>query len=435
MIPLKKRLIGAAIALVVPLTAAVAIPQASGSSVSEDDWERLVVAPSSSVKVSAGQEQLSIFEDASAMLDDHMEIWGKNHFDPDGTVVVNVTAGWERVVGEDLNELVTNASAPIRIREVDHSSQELMREVLDPRLPKMDFAGASVVGATVDPEENRLIISLTEVDEDSVNAARVVFGDDVRFRQGQRFEPTLGPDRWKDRYPYSGGAGYAPLNFPYSEASCTSGFAMRRVSNNVQYMLTAGHCIGTSGPASYNAAYSLVGDGSVWANLLGSASGATNTLNSSGASWAINGHYYGDLTVWPIDAGDPTIFWGGRRATAYSTIKSFNTDFPSTTETNLCLSGANGGNNCGWDVVDVDVSATIGGAWVYPLVHVADSSGPCVFIGDSGGPWIKGVSGGSRAVGIQSGATRPNQPTGPCEAVFTSIHTAYGLWGIVPLTG
>jgi hypothetical protein len=101
-------------------------------------------------------------------------------------VVVSVTPGWKGVVGEELEQLVETASAPVEIREVEHSFAELMAPVLDSSHAEVDFAGASMVGATVDAERNALVVELTEIDEDSVIAAAEVFGSDTLFTKGEQ---------------------------------------------------------------------------------------------------------------------------------------------------------------------------------------------------------------------------------------------------------
>ncbi len=134
-----------------------------------------------------------------------------------------------------------------------------MEPALDPSLNEADYAGASMVTATVDPEDNKLVIGLSVLNESTVLAAQAVFGTDTLFRQEDIAVATAGPDRWKDRYPYSGGAGYAPTNWHVHSPVCTGGFAVRRATDARQFMVTAGHCIGTVAVSTYNAANSLVG--------------------------------------------------------------------------------------------------------------------------------------------------------------------------------
>ncbi|WP_198664221.1 hypothetical protein [Jiangella endophytica] len=135
-------------------------------------------------------EATATLELANAVLDGHEDIWAKNHY-RDGSVIVNVTPGWEAVVGDELEHLVATAPTPVEIREVDHSLEELMEPALDPSLNEADYAGASMVTATVDPERNALVVGLTEVDEDSVSAAAEAFGSDALFVREDPASPTV----------------------------------------------------------------------------------------------------------------------------------------------------------------------------------------------------------------------------------------------------
>jgi hypothetical protein len=301
---------------------------------------------------------------------------------------------------------------------------------LDDPVWESDLAGARAVTASVSPEENKLVIGLTVVNEDTVKAAQAVFGADVLFRQDDAPELAIGPDRWKDRWPYSGGAGYAAYGPHGGEAVCTTGFATRRPSDGKHLMLTAGHCIGTVAISTFDVAGSLNGSATGWDNYLGSVAGYTNSLNSNGNSRLIGDVKYGDITVWRESGGSSTIYWGDRRTTTYSTVKSTNTTWPSIGDS-LCKSGAQGGTSCGWIVEDISVSATFDMVYqMFPLGRARKEDGPCLYEGDSGGPWIRGVSGGSRAVGTTTGGTRLGQPVGPCVGWFTSIHTAASLFGV-----
>lgn len=138
--------------------------------------------------LAAAQLVLEVFSDPS-----RDAIWAKYHYTDDGDgVVVNLVAGWEdTVVGPEIRRVIATAPAPVEVREVEHSHDDLMQPVLDLfDDDPLDFAGAAMSTATVDAERNALVIGLTEVDEDSVAAVIEFFGPDVFVRQSEQASLT-----------------------------------------------------------------------------------------------------------------------------------------------------------------------------------------------------------------------------------------------------
>ncbi|TDD72995.1 hypothetical protein E1262_00430 [Jiangella aurantiaca] len=150
--------------------------------------ERTTIRPSPEV-AAATELVLQVFADPS-----RDAIWAKYHYTDGGDgVVVNLVAGWENtVVGPEIRRVIATAPAPVEVREVEHSHDDLMQPVFDlfgeePR----SFAGASMTTASVDAERNALVVGLTRVDEESVAAVTELFGPDVYVRQG--VQATLAP--------------------------------------------------------------------------------------------------------------------------------------------------------------------------------------------------------------------------------------------------
>lgn len=164
----------------------------TGSSDSEPaSWRERVIGDEPSEPAST--DALAALELANAALESHRDIWALNHYDDDGDgVVVNLTAGWEAVLGDEVDNLIATAPAAVEVREVEHSYDELMVPAIDSTLSEADYAGASVVGVFVDPERNALVVELTEIDQDSITAAADAFGSDAKFRPGTQASPARG---------------------------------------------------------------------------------------------------------------------------------------------------------------------------------------------------------------------------------------------------
>ncbi|SEE22790.1 hypothetical protein [Jiangella alba] len=99
--------------------------------------------------LAAAQLVLEVFADPS-----RDAIWAKYHYTDAGDgVIVNLVAGWEdTVVGPEIQRVIATAPAPVEVREVEHSHDDLMRPVHDLMGGDRSFAGATMVSATVDAE-------------------------------------------------------------------------------------------------------------------------------------------------------------------------------------------------------------------------------------------------------------------------------------------
>jgi hypothetical protein len=164
----------------------------SANATGDVDW-REFLAPQIGVHLDHVPEQQAAMQFANEVFADDVVVWAKSHYGNDGDVVVNLKTGWRDVVGDQVDQLIAAAPAPITIREVEHSDAELMANAkLDDPVWESDLAGARAVTASVSPEENKLVIGLTVVNEDTVKAAQAVFGADVLFRQDDAPELASG---------------------------------------------------------------------------------------------------------------------------------------------------------------------------------------------------------------------------------------------------
>jgi hypothetical protein len=153
------------------------------------DWrDKIVATPLHDAAPS--EHALAAMGQANGVVDGHEDVWALNHYTDEGGVAVNLTADWEAILSEQIAELNATAPAPVEVRVVDHSHTELMATALAPTAHEADFEGASMISAFVEPEWNTLIVQLTEVDQDSIEAAMSVFGDNAVFAKGEPAEAT-----------------------------------------------------------------------------------------------------------------------------------------------------------------------------------------------------------------------------------------------------
>lgn len=182
-------------ALLVALTAACGGVQEDGvTAAPEPSWRDHVLSSDYEPEYATPETQaaarlvLEVFSDPS-----RDAIWAKYHYTDDGDgVVVSLVAGWEdTVVGPEIERVIATAPAPVEVREVEHSHDDLMQPVFDLfDEDPLDFAGAAMSTASVDAERNALVIGLTEVDEESVAAVIEFFGPDVFVRQSEQASLT-----------------------------------------------------------------------------------------------------------------------------------------------------------------------------------------------------------------------------------------------------
>ena len=102
------------------------------------------------------------------------------------TIVVNIKVGHEDDVVEEVGQALGLGMAPVRIQPVDHSWNDLMLPALALAKENPELAGARVGTVRVDPVRNALVVHITEVNEQTVNAVHEAFGTETYIAQGEQ---------------------------------------------------------------------------------------------------------------------------------------------------------------------------------------------------------------------------------------------------------
>lgn len=189
--------------------------------------------------------------------------------------------------------------------------------------------------------------------------------------------PTFTGSRLSDTSPFYGGAAIHHTFSDNSGRGCTTGFPVQNGSTVA--MLTADHC-GDSG-WTWVAGFK-VGQG---ANM-----GTMSSGNSGGSDFKkISGKEYGGL-VWIGEVTD-------------TTRQSVKGKFSAVVGDSVCEDGAVGGQRCGNKVTNADgVICGNGVCYNNEVDIVSGSHAGNVHEGDSGGPILKGATGGASVGGVQS---------------------------------
>jgi hypothetical protein len=287
-----------------------------------------------------------------------------------------------------------------------------------------------ISAVSVDAEGNRVVVRLNKVTDDARSvAARVGGAPAVVAQDAISFHTTSGPNQYKDRYPYTGGAAYNQNGDTSVFPGCTTAFSMQ-TTGGASLQVTAGHCLSTCANhcGSITSPASLTGAGTSWSNLLGSSTTYTNSIcASTGSSCDRGSTKYGDIAAISVTGNEPYFWTNGPLSTSKAAVNTQETMAPAVSET-VCVSGSLGGTICNFTVTDNFTSIPLNdGSILTPVVLASPTGGNCPVPGDSGGSVFKPVSGVNRAVGIHS-STGVN-PTGACvREVFTSIYYAQRLY-------
>ncbi|MFI6603704.1 hypothetical protein ACIBHX_46370 [Nonomuraea sp. NPDC050536] len=293
------------------------------------------------------------------------------------------------------------------------------------------IASVPIVSTGLDWEHNGVIVGLKSITDDARAALAADYGDAVTVRHVPTVpSQTDGPDRYRDRFPYWGGAAWS--GYGSSGLHCSTAFPMQRSDGSKHFLVTAGHCtLPFPGDAS-----TLNTEGTRWVNRIGTSDGYQNSLcETTESSCDIGTTKYGDISVIRVSGNDPRIYDGGKYATDSQAVVSTQTSMPAVGDS-MCTSGATTGTTCGYRVVNnfTSIYATNSkGQRVLrsPVVETWNDSGPCILHGDSGGAVYKPVTGGARASGIMSSS---NMVDGACSMYYTSIYYAQQLFDAVTVT-
>ncbi|MEJ3750507.1 hypothetical protein WEI85_45525 [Actinomycetes bacterium KLBMP 9797] len=307
-------------------------------------------------------------------------------------------------------------------------SLSMLREIVHGVVKDAALLGITPTEARIDPAESRVLVGMTGVATVQRSALFDRYGDAVAvFHQPNRAEPEDGPERYKDRYPYWGGAaiaGWIGTNF----SRCTTGFSLRRGGADPKHFaVTAGHCANAYPTGTE---FNTLSGTDEWTNVIGTSAGYANTYIGEPFD-------SGDVTVARTSGGQAVIYNGGVRDAVASTVRSYVEGTPAP-DTQMCVSGSTSGRVCGfmvnsgglYNVVQVgNVFHAVG-----PLVEVRNPSGGCTTGGDSGGPWYRQVSGGVQAAGVHHGASPADGDGGVCRKRYTALYYPHRAFDAVTLT-
>jgi len=166
-----------------PSTAAAPVPALTSgasdgaASAPSSDWEDWVVPSPRPSDIPAAT--LETAEQVNAIFRGWDDDWAKAHYDEDRTtVVINVKIGHEAALAEQIARARAIDLAPVRIRPVEYSFNDLMSRVR-PLTAYTRFAGSRMTGARVDAELNSLVIAVDTVTPEVVQAVHDAVGDDT----------------------------------------------------------------------------------------------------------------------------------------------------------------------------------------------------------------------------------------------------------------
>lgn len=334
--------------------------------------------------------------EAAALSDANPDVYSGAWREPDGRVVLGVTA--RGAIGRSIEVArLGRLPVPVRVTPAGRSQTELKGVLLDVHRAVPPSQGR-LSYADVNWRDNRVDAYSTSPTPALRAALERRFGTAVALTSGQAVG-TLG--RRNDNSPFFGGAEYGIKRSAAGAviARCSTGFGFRSATGAPQ-MLTAGHCFPTNRTETIAATAFTSGYG----YLMGVA-GASSYRNGDG-SVAVNGRQVGDMAVINIEAGKsaaPAIFVGNVNPGTAMTVGGVN----NTTSINggaFNASGRTTGETTGWQVRTANSSYTDSttGDVVGPVVR-AEKQGACIQPGDSGGPTYTVTNGKAFAVGIISG--------------------------------
>lgn len=321
---------------------------------------------------------------------------------------------------------LTAAGTTGKVVMVSRSFADL-KKISDEIIHRPSIASVPVTSTGMDWEHNAVVVGLEHVTDDARAELASEFGDAVTVQEVGRAVQQNGPDRWRDRYPYWGGSGWAP-NGDSGTPACSTAFAVRRPDRSKKFLLTAGHC---NSPTAEDAA-TLNTQSTAWNNLIGTSKGYQNSLCGTKSSCEIGSTKYGDLSVIRVSGIEPRIYSGAARATGSIAVTNTQTSHPAV-DSWVCVSGATTGSHCGYRVTTNFTSVRYDdGAVMTPVVQTLNTNGSCTSGGDSGGAvYLPISSGGISASGVHSGS---NHDPGSCVTWYTSIYYAHKLFDVVTET-
>ncbi|MGA5040393.1 DNRLRE domain-containing protein [Streptomyces capoamus] len=329
----------------------------------------------------------------------------------------------------------TDATVVPATELVPHSQAELdsvADEVL--LLGEADLPGASALTtATVDAEADKVVVEIPAADDRLTDLLGERYGTDtvtVRVNPSvAQLHETL--DRWSDKNPYKGGAGYEAhwSGEGNKFGVCTTGFAW--TYNGNPYIVSAGHCTHSDGYMdSWDNSYP---DNSVTVGFVD----VDNWANGKGSVKLHGQSYYsGDLTLIEVlkNRGysvSARIFKKG------STLRRVENRWTTRSKKGeqFCTGGARSSEVCGWKVTATKQRVKYSGGTIAENMTVAEkNSGACTLGGDSGGPvytvksngyvYAKGIISGGGCQSVSDDGECSDSWDGNCRVMFTDISLA-----------
>jgi len=337
-------------------------------------------------------------------------------------------------------------------------------------------AAHGIVSVFVDELQNQVAVTAfpTRMAEAQRAVDRIVGKGLAVVGPGQMTFQQSGPDRYRDRYPYTGASSISlgPSRSGATRKRCSTAFPLQRSGHGKSFMLTAAHCTeGWEGawtgsgyspnepfqenPYAFTSSTAAL---TVWTNYIGTNVGYADSVcpsrdhphrlftcsnGSTGYSsteYSIVGAFPGDVAVVRV-AGVEPYMWTDRNVR--SPIYYAQESDPMNGDTTLCFSGQTTGNWCGLTVRASNVSSwscsntacatnptDTNRHYIQGRVMATKSRGTCTKSGDSGGAIYKparspsGAAGAIRAVGVHNGSSAANY----CTVFFTPVWRAVKLF-------
>jgi hypothetical protein len=320
---------------------------------------------------------------------------------------------------EDVDQIDTARLAPSRLH-----TRSYLDDIMD-RVIGRQPEGVVVRSAFPDPEHNRIVIELAELDEALLQ--RLAASWDPSAIAVRLVEDVVGGPgaRHNDTSPFFGGAILVTAFGPENN-TCTSGFPWR--SGTTHMMLTAAHCFPSGGGVATPAQHM----GSIRGGVEENWTAGVGTVLMTGETT-----YVGDVALVRLQTGTSsaaTIYQGPARSTTTRAVREMWSRPPARGD-QYCTGGAVSGELCGWAV-----TSSAAGNHTYTRtgelarrVWRGQKRGHCFKGGDSGGPvYTVRSDGGVAAKGICSGETGHGGSDAfagaldaPCVNIFTDIRDAY----------
>ncbi|MFB7335999.1 hypothetical protein ACFC00_30885 [Streptomyces adustus] len=330
----------------------------------------------------------------------------------------------------------TDATVTPVTKVVAHSQAELdsvADEVL--YLDEDDVIGAAALAsAEVDAEANKVVVEIAAEDDALADRLGQRYGTDmitVRVNPGvTQINETA--DRWSDKNPYKGGAGYE-AHSPSSEASnkfstCATGFAW--TYNGNAYIVIAGHCTTLDGwMDSWD---KTAPDNSL---SVGSVNYDNYTNGKGSAKLSGQSYYSGDLSLIGIYKNKYNV--SARIYKKGSTLRRVENRWTTRSKKGeqFCTGGARSSEVCGWKVTQTQKRYKYSNGDVAENMTVAEkNSGACIIGGDSEGPvytvksngyvYAKGIISGAGCASVSHNGECSDAWDGKCRVIFTDISLA-----------